>query len=677
MAKQLNVSVQKDHFETLSNVSGNTALMELIWNALDADATEIKVVRNGNALQTDSIEISDNGHGVNYEDALEAFEKLGGSLKKTKKYSPQNRAFHGKEGKGRYNSFGLGDLNTFKSIYNEKGVFKSFDITLDRNDLNKPSVSDVVILTGAKSTGFRVKIQNIHQKKSNLIFSEDTLKSLEQKLALYYQQYPNFTISIDNKFLDFKSQIVNEYNDNIEIYSGIEGTESKFDFKLRILEWGCKCESKIYLCSENSINYLDTKIGVRTNGLNLSVYLSSDYIEKLHSQNQLNIAEYDTIMSQAIEDTKKITKKYILDRLHHRGVDFIKELKENNIYPYIHPAKDEVEYATRQVFDIVALNINEYVPNFSTQANSSKKLTLTLIKEALENDATALKNILFEVINLPANKISDLNDLIENSSLSAVIDTMTEVTNRLRLLYELKIVVMDPLKNKKVLERKHLHKIIEKETWIFGDEYALGASDANLKNVLKSHLKELGRVDFESIVEEGDNTNLNEIPDVCLFKQHNNGKHGHFRNLVIELKRPTVDAGIDEFNQITKYSQKVSDDSRFEKDKTEWTFILLVNDIKPEIRNLCQQHNRKFGHIIEQENINVYIVKWGALFNEAEARHQYLKEKLNFNIKENQEGLDLLNSKYEEYLPGVLQTSIKASNPLIKVKKRVAKKTVK
>lgn len=645
MTKTLNVKVQGDHIESLTNVSGATALMELIWNSLDADASEINITTISNALGPESIEITDNGHGMTYERATEAFENLGGSQKKRLKLSPNNRAYHGEEGKGRYRAFGLGNLIVFKSFYKDNGQSKFFEINLERSSLTQPAIGDLLTRKQDAKTGVQIMIQNLDVKKVNKAFSPESIAWIEEKLALYFQQYPTFNIKINGKILDFKSLIVNEHSEDLEL-----GKNSK----IRIVEWARPCEKKLFYCNENSISFGETSLGVHTSGINISAYIVSDYIGTLHSQNLLNIAELDASLSVAVDESKKVIRKYVRDRIHNRGVEFIRDLKRKEIYPYKNEPVDEVEKATRQVFDIVALNINEYLPDFSNQQDASKKLTLSLVKEALENDSHAFHSVITEVLNLPSDKMEDLKDLLETTSLSQVIDTMKEVTNRLRFLYELKLIVMDPLQNKKVLERKHLHKIVEKETWIFGDEFALGASDINLKNVLKAYLKTLGREDFESFVEAGDNSNLEEIPDVCLWKQHNNGRPGYFRNLVIELKRPTVKAGVDELSQIKSYATKVVADNRFPKDKTEWTFVLLVNEIKDEISLDCQQDNREFGHVVASSNVNVFVVEWGNLFNKAEARHQYLKEKLNYNISEDKEGLELLNARYKEYLPSDL-----------------------
>lgn len=191
-----------------------------------------------------------------------------------------------------------------------------------------------------------------------------------------------------------------------------------------------------------------------------------------------------------------------------------------------------------------------------------------MVKEALENDASSLHKILTEVIELPQEKQEELVEILEETSLSSVIDTMTEIKNRLKFLSGLEQIIYDKELSKNILERKHLHKIVANETWIFGDEYTYGVDDVTLRNVLKANLKFLGRNDLEEKVDESDNSGLQTIPDVCLWKQYSIGKPGEKRNLVIELKRPTVDAGQDELSQIKKYATNISKDKRFPKEKT-------------------------------------------------------------------------------------------------------------
>ena len=278
-------------------------------------------------------------------------------------------------------------------------------------------------------------------------------------------------------------------------------------------------------------------------------------------------------------------------------------------------------------------------------------MTLVGIKEALEKDSSSLQRILTEVIELPDEKREELVEILEETSLSNIIDTMTEIKNRLKFLNGLEELIYNKALNKNVLERKHLHKIIANETWLFGNEYTYGVDDVTLKSVLKEYLKYLGREDFEETVEKDSNEDLLIIPDVCLWKQFSQGVPGNKTNLIIELKRPTVDAGISELSQIKLYATRVSKDRRFPKEKTKWKFLLVTKDIKSDIEFELEQTDRKYGHVVATDLVDVHVLTWGHIISEARTRYEFIKEKLNINLMDNEKNLDYLKTKYSEYLP--------------------------
>ncbi len=291
------------------------------------------------------------------------------------------------------------------------------------------------------------------------------------------------------------------------------------------------------------------------------------------------------------------------------------------------------------------------MPSFSEQDDKSKKLTLALISEALENDPTHIQKILNEAIALPPENREELAELLVHTTLTNIIDAMAVVKNRLQFLNGLEQIIYNPELHDGFKERKHLHKIIVQETWIFGDQYTYGADDVTLKNVLKTYLRDfMGRDDFEEVVASVDNSQLQTIPDVCLWHQFPMGSAG-VENLVIELKKPGLDAGIKEKNQIESYAGKVASDPRFPKEKTRWKFILITRNVKDELSNSMNQTGRRYGHITQAANVDVYVLPWGTILSEARDRMQFLKDKLNLNFIENEHGLAYIKDKYSQYLP--------------------------
>lgn len=650
MAKTIDLAVEKDHIDSLTRANGITALSELIWNALDADASEIRINYTQNGLNGfNEITISDNGHGLKYEKALQVFGSLGGSEKKLKTQSPNGRLYHGKEGKGRLKSLALGDLVEFTSCFEDKTGKSEFTIVLDRNHLSKADFSDLKKLPkGAKKeAGFSIKIKNIDDKRASEALDKSNRIELEQKFSSYFVSYPDFAIWINGSKLDFESLIKDSHSEEIKV--NIDDQEVVFIIK--IVEWNFQIDKKrTYLCNKNGIPFNETNLGIRST-LPISIFIQSDYIEKLHRDNKLDIEGLDPNILLIHDEAKKIAREYVKRQLHKYSGEFIANLKKEGLYPYSGEAEGIVEESKRQVFDIVALQLNEFLPHFEDQDSKSKKFTLSLVKEALEKDADSLRRILEEVIELPEDKRDELVEILEESSLSDIIDAMTEIKNRLHLISALEEIVYNDAVGADVQERKHLHKILIHETWLFGDNYTYGADDVSLKNVLKAYLKDvMKREDFEEIVDSEDNSELGKIPDVCLWSQYSMGSSGK-ENLVIELKKPNKLAGFDEKSQIESYASRVVNDARFPKDKTKWKFILLVKDIKPEISSAINQKNRKKGHITEGDNYDVFILTWGDVLSEAKIRHEFIKNKLNLNLSDNQKGLQYLRTKYKEYLP--------------------------
>ncbi len=647
MVKDLTIVVEQDHIESLTKANGITALAELIWNALDADATEIKIDCVSSPVNGyQFVKVTDNGHGLSYIQAEEVFKKLGGSEKRNSSLTPNGRSYHGKEGKGRYKAFALGDLVKFESVYQENGESKRIEIIIDRNNLKNPKLSDPEVLTSQQGSGFIVTILNPNPKLVTEALSSNNRNELEEKFIQYYTSYPTFNIFINGQKLLFDSLIKNTLEESILVEVG----EVSYSFKIKVVEWTFDNNKKTYFCNERGIPFREYKLGIRS-AINISIFIQSVYIERLHRDNMLAIAELDSTLNDVWEQAKEIARKYVREQLHSHSREFIDSLKKDDIYPYYEQPTDEISVATQQVFDIVALQINEYVPNFNEQDKKAKSLTMRLVKEALETDSNNLQKILTEVIGLPDDKREELSELLDKTSLSNIIDTIKEIKDRLSFLYGLELLIYDSVYSLKVKERKHLHQILVKETWVFGDEYTYGADDLTLKNVLKKYLEALGREDFEEIVDQDDNSELRTIPDVCLWRQFSTGRKSEYRNLVIELKKPTVDGGFKELAQIQSYAQKVAKDARFPKENTRWTFILLVREVKEDIESQLNQTDRKYGHVTAGPNFDVWVIRWGNIISEAKGRYNYVKDKLDISFASNTDALNHLKAKYQQYLP--------------------------
>ena len=145
--KTIKVRIESDAIEKFSKVSVDQALEEMIWNAIDAEASVIEIVLDRQDLEgINRIVIRDDGHGISIDDAEKIFGSIGGSLKRLRRRSPKlDRPYHGKEGKGRYKAFSLGRHIEWHSRVLTSGKVSSFSVTLDGANLKSAKIGSPTV----------------------------------------------------------------------------------------------------------------------------------------------------------------------------------------------------------------------------------------------------------------------------------------------------------------------------------------------------------------------------------------------------------------------------------------------------------------------------------------------------------------------------------------------------
>lgn len=103
-ARHLTVSVAPSHLASLARCAPSVGIEELIWNALDADATDVRVrlLEQGALHDVGRVEVKDNGTGIDVTRVDQSFSALGWSWKKPAATTPGGRLLHGLSGRGRF-----------------------------------------------------------------------------------------------------------------------------------------------------------------------------------------------------------------------------------------------------------------------------------------------------------------------------------------------------------------------------------------------------------------------------------------------------------------------------------------------------------------------------------------------------------------------------------------------
>ena len=90
-ARHLTVSVAPSHLASLARCAPSVGIEELIWNALDADATDVRVrlLEQGALHDVGRVEVKDNGTGIDVTRVDQSFSALGWSWKKPGRDHPR------------------------------------------------------------------------------------------------------------------------------------------------------------------------------------------------------------------------------------------------------------------------------------------------------------------------------------------------------------------------------------------------------------------------------------------------------------------------------------------------------------------------------------------------------------------------------------------------------------
>lgn len=308
------------------------------------------------------------------------------------------------------------------------------------------------------------------------------------------------------------------------------------------------------------------------------------------------------------------------------------------------------------MFDVVAVTAEKAVN--ATTTRIAKRLSLRLLREALEQSPSALRRVLHEVLELPADKIAELDALLDRTSLTSLIALGKVVADRLDFLAGLRELVFDPTTKRAVLERSQLHRVLASEAWIFGDEYALAVDDEGLSAALTQHIRLLGRdttaADAEPVsLEDGSRAILDLLLAATIPLPTRRHEH-----LVVELKRPSVILGHDELTQILRYADAVARDARFDKTDVSWNFWLIGTGINDYVQGQATQPHLPPGVVSRplDGRVTVWAKTWAQVIDDAEHRLKFVREKLSYRSTQDH-GVAYLREQHSKFLPASVAAS--------------------
>jgi hypothetical protein len=643
------VDVQPEHLTRLTRFQNPAIpIEELIRNALDADATNVRVsFETSKTGGVEVVRVEDDGHGIDFRDHIQAFKNYGGSLKLGRDKTQKGRRMLGKSGKGRFKALGLGSEVTWITRYRESDGVKQYRIAGLKSHPKRfePSVPEPC---DSDKTGTEVIIRGVDSRHGTTLRTSKIRNELTRRLAAYLFSYREVRVTFDQIRLSPETLIL--HNEKYPFQFALKNGK-KIAGSLVIIEWSQDLERMLHLCDDHGVVRLEMAPGIQAKHFSFSAYVMSPWIAELEDEDRLDMVEMDAEAKLLVDHIRGMMRTHFRAREAQRATKLVTKWKADRVYPYKRGETSPVENIEREVFDICAMQIYEHLEGFASWNNKNKQLTFRLVKEALKSSPSSLRSILSEVLTLPPEEQDTLAKILEQTQLSAIINATKIVADRIAFLQGLGDLLFGQYRSD-LRERDQLHKILAEELWVFGDQYGLGVSDKGLTKVLQSHLQMLGKQAFMNVEPVTDRDGHRRIVDLMLFRKFASSTESEFEHLVIELKNPRVVLGFDEVTQIRNYANKVANDGRFDKDQTRWTFYLIGNEIGKDILDECNQDNRAPGQVSSTRGgkFNIFVKKWSSIMTEANWRYNFYHRELNMEIGES-DGLEYLRAKHEKYLP--------------------------
>lgn len=645
----MTIQAGEDHIKRLSGEGApERALVELIWNALDAEATKVNVIIERNELGgIKSISVDDDGHGFNYHEAQSDFGQIGDSWKRSHtRTKNKKRALHGSKGQGRIRGFSLGsDIRWESTAESVTGQLELTTVRADSTNHSQVKIESRPLVDQTQETGTRFTADNRTNRGLHEIDSGDAEAELLESFAPLLIAEPNLVIIFNGKRLD---PAVNIHDDTtLDVNFGDEGRSAE----LRVIRWKSGKHKRLLFgpSGQHFLEELDARDEFSAYGF--TAYVSSPVITSENAKDLIldSSKESENPVLQLKFAALKELRQFLRRRTAEERKKQVSEWKEKGVYPYSESPKTETERTERAVFDTIAGAISPHIPLGKERA----KLTLELLKTSMQCDPESLNRILSEVASLSERDKKALDILLQETTLPNIIQSANTVSRRYKVLAGLERLTLSGPDSKDVKERQHLHMILENELWVFGEGYTTMTSERAVTNALREHLKLSG---FPTDGLKPVHTPEGKSARLDLHFAVRSREHDRTRHLVVELKRPSVSASTEQLTQVTTYGDTIAGNPAFRAGQSEWDIVLVVSDIKPTvIRKIRDKNTGLFEEYNEpgEPHVRMFVRTWASIIAENRRRLEFMNSSLRFN-PDLDEGLEHLQVEYPDFLPDML-----------------------
>lgn len=624
----------------------NKAICEYLWNGFDANASQLSIKYTKNAFNITSLEILDNGEGIDRSSLQETFGCFQDSQRlHTYQWSSQVK---GKKGKGRYSFNCFASKADWVTVYKDKeSHYIRHKITIKKGDnQNYDDNEQETKPSSVKKTGTTVSFSDINLP-SDFFDSEVFLDYLKKEFAvfLFLNKAQFKEILINGEKLDYEDVIEDSDNKVIQI----EGDRTTFYFNVTYIRWKEKMKenySMYFLDSSQTEKFeRTTTFNNKDTKFHHSLYISSDYfnhfVDDATGEKNLfgtdNTSPKDKVFKTLVKKLKcfleEKQKKYVAE------VASKKLLEKYQAKGIIRQPQNDYDKVLVEDLKKTISAMYEVQPKIFTNLQDDQAKTLVGVVELLlqTDKREDLISIMESVVKLSDDERHNLASVLKTTDLARITDTIRLIQNRIRTISALKVAVKP---ENGMNEVDDLQKLVEQSFWIFGEEYNIVTqAEPDFNQALMEYLDKLydtvpGISKSNYSKDKIEHPDVNKEMDIFAFRQ--NIQSSTIDNIVVELKHPTVKLGEKELSQVKTYMNVIMRDSRFNASNMRWKFFLVGNDfdssnyLHNEMRNAINWGKKNLVCHVDNNGIQyeIFVIKWSELFADFEIRHNFLLKKL-------------------------------------------------
>jgi hypothetical protein len=491
-------------FKTLSDETYKDVyqpFVELVSNSYDADASKVEIRISLPSDNSDDrvITIEDDGHGMDSEDLKNRFFNI--SVSQQPQVSPKGRKRKGNKGIGRLSGFKLGKNLQYTIIKSNQ----EHKFTLSYEKIKQLQfIDDVNIVIDSQKTNKKSGVTIVITEISHLDIPIDTLK---QKLLSNFNTNDEFQIFINEQKLE-----------------PVELRGDKKEFEIQVNEktlngWLINSPDKIK-------NYgIQVKYNERAIGDAIAPKLSKEIIEHFYGEIDLSDLEnvdfssnWDSLLDNELaKQIKDELKKILINEIENNiAINVDAEFKKNMAIPeYRHRIESLPSFSQKAAEKTIKDAIR-------TIKYNEKDVMKTIVELSIKSyEQNEVYEILKKLNNARNEDITKLAAALQQWGIKEVADILTLLQQRFKVLDAFEEMIND----KKTLELKGTHAVLQDNLWIVDERYEWYISNKSLKTISDNILNS-----------SYSGKNTSKRPDLFIKMQENVLMRNEF--LILELKKP-------------------------------------------------------------------------------------------------------------------------------------------